>query len=244
MARNMKSIRLFFVLLVSFLILPACDVMQQYAKNVNAPVILTESDVVNGLKEALKVGTNNAVQFLGKTDGFLKNPTYKILFPPEAQKVEAKLRELGFHQLIDNFIVAMNRGAENAVAQATPIFVNAITSMTFEDAKAILRGAENAATEYFKKKTSQQLTALFKPEIKKALDQVGASQLWTEITTTYNKIPFVTPVQTDLAQYVTDKALQALFNEIAINEKKIRTDASARINDILKKVFNPNAIIQ
>ncbi|MCX7697428.1 MAG: DUF4197 domain-containing protein [Bacteroidales bacterium] len=236
--------RILLLSMIILLVFPACDVLQQFTKQTNTPVILTESDIVQGLKEALKVGTNNAISFLGKTDGFLGNSLYKILFPPEVQKVETKLRELGFHQLIDNFIVAMNRGAENAVSKAGPIFVNAILSMTFEDAKNILKGPDNAATEYFRKKTSQQLSQLFKPEIKKALDEVHATKLWEDITTTYNKIPLVTPVQTDLPQYVTDKALQALFNVIAGEEKKIRTDPAARINDILRKVFNPNAIIR
>jgi enolase len=138
----------------------------------------------------------------------------------------------------------MNHGAENAVSKAAPIFLNAITSMTFADAKNILKGADNAATEYFKGKTTTALFGLFKPEIQKALDAVNATKYWSDITSTYNKIPFVTKIETDLAKYVTDKALTALFTQIASEEKKIRTDPLARVNDILKKVFNPNAVIQ
>lgn len=138
----------------------------------------------------------------------------------------------------------MNHAAENAVSKATPIFLDAITSMTITDAVNILRGDKNAATEYFKAKTSTSLVALFKPEINNALNTVNATKYWTDITSTYNKIPFVNPVQTDLSQYVTDKAVSALFTQIASEENKIRTDPAARINDILKRVFDPNAIVQ
>ncbi|MBN2728100.1 MAG: DUF4197 domain-containing protein [Bacteroidales bacterium] len=239
----MKKI-LFAILLMPALVFNSCDTL----KNINLPidgvVSLSESDIVAGLKEALNVGTNNSVSFLGKTDGFLKNPSFKIPFPEEAQKVETKLRELGMHELVDNFIVSINRGAEQAVSKAAPIFVDAITSMTFEDAKNILKGEDNAATNYFKSKTSGALFNLFKPVIQTALDQVNATKYWSDITSTYNKIPFVTKVETDLAKYVTDKAMGALFTKIADEEKKIRTDPAARVSEILKKVFNPNAIIQ
>lgn len=231
-------------MLISALVFNSCDILKGIDIPVERPVILTETDIVAGLKEALNVGTDNAVGSLGKTDGFLQNPLFKIPFPPEAQKVETKLRELGFNELVDNFILSMNRGAEDAVSKAAPIFVNAINSMTFEDAKNILKGDDDAATEYFKSKTSGALFDLFKPVIKTALDNVNATKYWTDITTIYNKIPLVTPVETDLAKYVTDKAMNALFTKIAEEEKKIRTNPAARVSDLLKKVFNPNAIIQ
>lgn len=225
------------------LLTAACDTLSQIQLP-TGPVPLTESEIVSGLKEALNVGTNNAVGFLGKTDGFLKNPLFKIPFPEDAKRAETKLRELGMNELVDNFITTLNHGAENAVSKAGPIFLNAITSMTFADAKNILKGADNAATEYFKSKTTTSLFNLFKPEIQKALDAVNATKYWSDITTTYNKIPFVTKIETDLAKYVTDKALAALFTQIAVEEKKIRTDPVARVSDILKKVFDPNAIVQ
>ncbi|PKP04941.1 MAG: DUF4197 domain-containing protein [Bacteroidetes bacterium HGW-Bacteroidetes-6] len=233
-----------FASIAVLLLFAGCDTISKMNLPTGGAVILSESDIVSGLKEALNVGTNNAVGLLGKADGFLKNPLFKIPFPEDAKRAETKLRELGMNDLVDNFITTMNHGAENAVSKAAPIFLNAITSMTFEDAKNILKGADNAATEYFKAKTTTALFGLFKPEIQKALDAVNATKYWTDITSTYNKIPFVTKIETDLAKYVTDKALSALFTQIASEEKKIRTDPVARVNDILKKVFNPNAVIQ
>ncbi len=238
----MKKI-LFAILLLPSLTFNSCDIL----KDVNLPTntgVLTNADIVSGLKEALKVGTDNAVGFLGKTDGFLKNPLFTIPFPEEANRVKTKLEQLGMHQLVDNFVATMNHGAEQAVSKAAPIFLDAITSMTFQDAKNILKGADDAATQYFKVKTSNALFKLFKPQIKSALDKVNATKYWTDITTTYNKIPLVKPVETDLSKYVTDKAMSALFTKIADEEKKIRTNPAARVTDILKKVFNPNAIIQ
>jgi len=232
------------MMLIPALVFNSCDILKEIDIPVDGPVTLTETDIVAGLKEALNVGTNNAVGFLGKTDGFLKNPLFKIPFPEDVKNVETKLRDLGMDQLVDNFITSMNRGAEQAVSKAAPIFLDAITSMTFEDAKNILKGEDNAATEYFRGKTSGALFNLFKPIIQTALDNVNATKYWTDITTVYNRIPLVTPVETDLAKYVTDKAMGALFTKIADEEKKIRTDPVARVSDILKKVFNPNAIIQ
>lgn len=222
----------------------ACDTLGKLNLPTNIPVVLSEGDVANGLKEALNVGTNNAIGMLGKADGILKNPLYMIPFPQEAIKAKEKLQQLGMETLLDNFVATMNHGAENAVAKAGPIFLNAITAMTITDAINILKGADNAATEYFKSKTTASLTALFKPEITKALDAVNCTKYWSDITGTYNKIPLVTPIETDLSKYVTEKALSALFLQIAAEEKKIRTDPAARINDILKKVFDPNAIVQ
>lgn len=236
-----KNLLLFAAIVILF---AGCDTLSKINIPTGLPVALTESEIVSGLKEALNVGTNNAVGFLGKADGFLKNPLFKIPFPEDAQRAETKLRELGMNEMVDNFITTMNHGAENAVSKAGPIFLNAITSMTFADAKNILKGADNAATEYFKSKTTTSLFSLFKPEIQKALDAVNATKYWSDITSTYNKIPFVTKVETDLSKYVTDKALAALFKQIAVEEKKIRTDPVARVSDILKKVFDPNAIVQ
>ncbi|MFH0892947.1 MAG: DUF4197 domain-containing protein [Bacteroidota bacterium] len=235
--------KIFFFLSATLLLAAGCDTLKQMNLPVNVPTALTTTEIVNGLKEALNTGTNNSISFLGKADGFLNNPLFKVPFPEEAKRAETKLRELGMNKLVDDFITTMNHGAENAVAKAGPIFLNAITSMTFEDAKKILKGADNAATEYFKLKTTTALTGLFKPEIKKALDAVNATKYWTDITTTYNKIPFVTKIDTDLPNFVTGKAMNALFTKIADEEKNIRTNPAARVKDILKKVFDPNAIV-
>lgn len=234
----------FVAFAVAVILFAGCDTLGKLNLPTNVPTVLSETDVANGLKEALNVGTNNAVGLLGKADGFLKSPLYMIPFPQEAIRAKEKLEQLGMGTLIDNFIATMNHGAENAVSKAAPIFLNAITSMTITDAVNILKGADNAATEYFKSKTTASLTSLFKPEISKALDAVNCTKYWTDITSTYNKIPLVTPIETDLSKYVTDKAISALFSQIAVEEKKIRTDPAARINDILKKVFDTNAIVQ
>lgn len=234
----------FFAFFATMILFTSCETIGKINIPTNMPNVLTEADVSNGLKEALKVGVKQSVTMLGQTDGFLNNPLFKIPFPEEAIRAKEKLEQLGMSNLVNNFITTMNHAAENAVSKATPIFLDAITSMTITDAVNILRGDKNAATEYFKAKTSTSLIALFKPEINNALNNVNATKYWTDITSTYNKIPFVNPVQTDLSQYVTDKAVSALFTQIASEENKIRTDPAARINDILKRVFDPNAIVQ
>ena len=235
----MKKLFFSFSLLTFFI--ASCDVLQQQLNN--APII-SETEIVSGLKEALKVGTNNSIAVLGIAGGFNNNSRFKIPFPSEAQRAETKLRELGMNELVDKFIKTMNEGAENAVSKAAPIFVNAITNMTFQEAKTILKGNNDAATQYFKTKTQTQLFELFKPEVKKALDAVNATKYWTDIVGVYNKIPLVNKVDTDLPKYVTNKAIDALFIKMAEEENLIRTDPAKRISEILKKVFNPNAIIQ
>ncbi|MCI5058668.1 MAG: DUF4197 domain-containing protein [Flavobacteriales bacterium] len=198
---------------------------------------LSLTEIVNGLKEALTIGTGNAVGFLNKTDGYFKNPEVKIPFPPDAQRAADKLRELGMGSLVDNFVETLNHGAEDAAAAAKPIFVNAVKEMTFDDARKILSGPDNAATEYFKSKTRTVLFNSFTPKIKTSLDKVQVTKHWTQITSTYNKIPLVNKVETDLTKYATDKALDGLFLMVAKEEKKIRQDPLARVTDLLKKVF-------
>lgn len=232
----MKKINLILISLI--ITLSSCDVLEALIGMADTgPAPLTNSEIVAGLKEALNVGTKNAVGNLSKDGGFLNNPTLKIPFPPEAQKVEQKLRQIGMGKKVDEFIVNMNKGASEAVKQATPIFSDAVRNMSFADAKQILQGPDNAATNYFKDKTSSQLFGLFKPKVQQTLDQVEVTKYWTDIMTIYNKIPLTQKVETDLAKYVTDKAMAGLFIKIAEEEKKIRTDPVARISDILKKVF-------
>jgi hypothetical protein len=230
----MKKIIVFLVIIVlsSCEILETIEVPTQYTQ-----ASLTNTEIVNGLKEALKVGAKNSVSVLSLEDGFSKSPVYKIPFPHEVKLVEDKLRGLGFNKMIDEFVLKMNRGAENAVNKANPIFVDAIMQMTIIDAKNILRGNDNAATEYFRNKTSAKLEMAFKPEVKKTLDQMYVTKHWTNITSTYNKIPFTEDVETDLPLYVTQKTINSLFEKLAKEEKLIRHDPKARVTAILKKVF-------
>jgi len=199
---------------------------------------ITQDEAANGLKEALKNGTGVGTDFLSKTDGFLKNATYKILFPPEAQKVEQTLRSVGLGNMCDKAIESINRGAEMAVAEAKPVFVNAITSMTISDAINIVTGGNGAGTSYLKRTTSDQLKVKFSPIIQQSLDKVGATRYWTDAITAYNKIPTVQKINPDLNAYVTNKAMEALFNQIELEENKIRQDPLKRTSELLKKVFN------
>jgi uncharacterized protein YaaQ len=199
---------------------------------------ITQDEAANGLKEALKNSTGVGTDFLSKTDGFLKNATYKILFPPEAQKVEQTLRSVGLGNMCDKAIESINRGAEMAVAEAKPVFVNSITSMTISDAINIVTGGNGAGTFYLKRTTSDQLKVKFSPIIQQSLDKVGATRYWTDAITAYNKIPTVQKINPDLNAYVTNKAMEALFNQIELEENKIRQDPLKRTSELLKKVFN------
>lgn len=200
-------------------------------------VPLTESEIAEGLKEALKVGSNNASSQLSALDGFNKNSLIRIPFPKDAQIVADKLRQMGFGKKVDEFELTLNRAAEKASKDAASIFVNAITSMTITDAKNILQGSNNAATTYLKGKTSDQLKTAFKPHIEAALNSTYATSKWKELTTLYNKIPMVKPVNTDLVGYTNDKAITGMFTVVEQEETKIRQDPAARVNDLLKKVF-------
>ncbi len=201
---------------------------------------LSEDEVVKGLKEALVKGTNSGTSDAHKLDGYLKNPSIKIPFPPEVKQVESKLRSLGMNKLVDDFIVSLNRGAEQAAEEAKPIFVSAITGMTVKDGFDILRGEDDAATRYLEKTTTAGLTSAFQPVIKKALDATNATKYWAQIITAYNKIPFIKDVNPNLDEYATEKAITGLFFLIAIQEKLIRDDPLARTSELLKKVFGNN----
>jgi len=198
---------------------------------------LSESEIVSGLKQALSVGAKNAATQLSNVDGFNGNNLIRIPFPPEVSQVSTKLRELGFGTKIDEFETTLNRSAEKAAIDAAPIFVNAITQMSIIDAKNILTGNNSAATAYLQSKTTDNLISTFSPTIKSALNSSLATSKWTEITSIYNRIPFITPVETDLVKYTTTKALAGLFVVVAQEEKKIRENPTARVTDVLKKVF-------
>lgn len=202
---------------------------------------ITQGEAASGLKQALEVGVNNGTSFLGKRDGFLKNAAYKILMPQEVREAESKIRGNRVANALagpylDKVITAMNRGSENAMAEAKPIFVNAIKSMSISDAIGIVTGGDGAATNYLKKATSVQLKGKFTPVIKKSLDGVNINEPWTKVTSAYNMV-MGKSVKTDLNDYVTDKAMVALFSQVKIEEDKIRANPIARTTDILKKVF-------
>lgn len=215
----------------------SCDTLKSIENSINTPAPLSETEIVSGLKQALEVGTGNAVGILNKTDGYFGDAFVKILFPAEAQRAADKLRQIGMGKLVDDFVLTLNRAAEKAAAEAKPIFVDAVKQMTFTDARNILQGPDNAATEYFKGKTTPALTSKFSPVISNALNSCNATKYWTDITTTYNKIPLVTKVETDLVKYTTGKALDGLFLKLAGEEKKIRTNPAARVTELLQKVF-------
>ncbi|MBK8555524.1 MAG: DUF4197 domain-containing protein [Lewinellaceae bacterium] len=223
-------------LLLSFLlILPACDTLQGIANTVLTEPSITE--IGQGLKDALSKGAVKGANALAVQDGYFKS-AYKILLPSEAQMVSSRLKVIpGFEQLENNLLEKINRGAETAAKDAAPIFLGAIKQMSIQDATNILLGADNAATAYLQKTTSQQLYTSFKPTIVNALDKVGANELWRKAADAYNKIPLVTKVNNDFSDYVTNEALKGLFAKIAEEEKNIRRNPGARTSDLLKKVF-------
>ncbi len=229
----MKNLFIAFVTLISF---SSCDSLSKIASGVGGG--LTNEEAGGGIKEALSNGLANAVLNLNKTDGFFGSNVYKMLLPPDAVKVENTLRTLGMGKLVDKAILQINRGAEDAVGFAKPIFVNAIKEMTLTDAINIVRGGNNAGTNYFKEKTTAALIAAFSPVIKSSLDKVEATKYYDDIVNTYNKLPTVrTKVNPDLTGFVVGKATDALFDQIAKEENNIRANPVARTTDLLKKVF-------
>ncbi len=199
---------------------------------------LTEADISAGLREALNVGAKNATGKLSAQDGFFGDALIKVLMPPEAKKVENTLREVGFGKQVDDAILSMNRAAEDASTQALDIFVDAIRRMSIQDALSILKGKDDAATQYLKEKTQAALIKAFQPVIKASLDKVGATKYWSTVFTTYNDLPTTfKKVNPDLPAYVTERALNGVFIYIAKEEGKIRKDPMAQVTDLLKKVF-------
>ena len=199
---------------------------------------LTTGDVVAGLKEALVKGAEYSTASASKTDGYLKNLEIKIPFPPEIEKIESTLRNVGLNKPVDDFIMSINRAAEQAANEAKPLFVNAIMSMTIDDAWGILKGDNHAATAYLQRTTSSQLEVKFAPIIDRALNTVNATKYYKDMSTQYNRIPFVTKVETDLTKYVTQRAIDGLFILVAKEEEKIRKDPLARTTELLQRVFS------
>ncbi|MBS1807195.1 MAG: DUF4197 domain-containing protein [Acidobacteria bacterium] len=198
---------------------------------------LSDEKIVLGLKEALQIGTGNAVTGVGRMDGYFKDAIIKILMPKKLQTIEKGLRMVGYGPKVDEFVLSMNRAAEKAAPQAKSIFIGAIKEMTFDDARKILTGGDTAATTFFKEKTTDKLSTAFRPIVSKAMDEVGATKQYKDLIGRYQAIPFAKSQALDIDDYVTGKAIDGLFYYVGEEEKKIRKNPAARVTQILKDVF-------
>lgn len=229
-----------FIFTISFFLLLGCttqQVSQTLGTVLNTDGELTSQEVAQGLKEALTKGISTGADAAARVDGYLGNPQIKIPLPPEIKNVETRLRQVGMGKEVDNFITTLNRGAEKAAVEAKPIFIAAIRSMTIQDAFAILKGDNDAATKYLQKTTSGELREKFKPVIQNALDQVNATKYYGNLVSTYNRIPGVQKINEDLNAYATEKALEGLFYLVAQEEANIRANPAARTTELLRRVF-------
>lgn len=225
-----------FITLLFFSLFLNCAELQQVVNQFPQDTI-SNSDIASGLREALDLGIDKQVSKLTQKDGFYKNDLVKILLPEELQKVDNALRDIGLSNLADEGIKALNRAAEDAVKEATPIFVNAVKDITFDDAKNILLGSDDAATLYLTQKTETELYSKFHPVINNSFSKVGANQIWENLINKYNALPFTNNVNPDLTDYVTTEALDGVYTMIAVEEKQIRNKVSSRTTDLLRKVF-------
>jgi len=228
--------------IMMILLLPALPASAQLDKIFKSLGIVKESGlsdakIGSGLKEALKIGTENTVNLTGKMDGYFLNQAIKILMPEKLQTLEKGLRAVGYGPRVDEFILSMNRAAERAAPFAKQIFWDAIGEMTFDDVRKIWSGHETAATDYFKGKTTDKLTAAFRPVVDKAMNEVGVTRQYKELVGRYESIPFVKKETFDLDHYVVTKALDGLFRVLGEEERKIRTNPAARVTDLLEEVF-------
>lgn len=232
--------KLYMILLSSYLSFVACDpadLSKAIGQVVNEDQQPTKAEIGQGLKEALELGIAAGAERLSVTDGYYKS-LYKILLPDEAKSVVKKLSALpGFENLEEDLVLKINRSAEDAAKSAKPIFVDAIRGMTFQDATNILMGPQDAATTYLHDKTNDQLYAAFKPVIIESLNKNGVLDLWDNTMKSYNKLPFVKKVNPDMADHITNKALDGLFDMVAKEEMAIRKDPVKRVSSLLKKVF-------
>ncbi len=230
-------IRKLFSLLIVFN-LTSCAELQEVVNNLpQQNGNISNADIAAGLRQALNFGIDKQVSKLTQKDGFFKNELVKILLPDELKKVDNGLRDIGLGNLADEGLKVLNRAAEDAVKEATPIFVDAVKGISFEDAKSILLGADNAATNYLTSKTKTALYNKFKPVINSSFAKVGADQIWSNLISKYNNLPFTSDVNPDLTDYVTNEALEGVYTMISIEEKEIRNKVSARTTSLLKKVF-------
>jgi hypothetical protein len=241
----MKSYKLFVLSILFSLIIFESNlgfaqlksIFKGIEKSIGSGSSLTENEIGKGLKEALTVGIQNAIGIVSNLDGYYKNPNIKIPLPGAVKKVESILRTVGYGSKVDAFELSMNRAAEKAAPEAKSIFVAAIKQMTFSDARKIFDGRDNEATLYLKDKTSNRLGEMFKPIVHESMSQVGVTQQYQDLNTKLSSIPFTKSLNFDLDQYVTEGALDGLFYMLAIEERKIREDPTARVSDLLKKVF-------
>lgn len=237
------------LLLASFIVLQSCAQQPQKGGlggflekagqviNNTSGGSLTNDEIIRGLKEALTVGISNGSSQASALDGYFKNNLIKLAFPPDVQRVEARLRQLGLGSEVDKFVLSLNRAAEDAAKKSKPIFVKAITSMSIQDGLSILKGDSTAATKYLQRTTNQELYNQFLPVVDSTLQLNNTTKYYADLVNTYNKIPLVQKVNPDLKQYATQKAIDGLFVLIAQEERKIRKDPVARVSEILKKVF-------
>lgn len=213
----------------------SCDVLKTVATEVLT--IPSTEEAAGGLKDALKQGFGKGVDVLSAKGGFNNNSLIRILLPGDAQKMADKLRSIGMGAQVDKVINTMNEGAESAVLTAKPIFINAVTNMSFSDAMGILTGGKGAATKYLKETTTASLTEAFRPKIQESLDKVGFTANWSTLVNAYNAIPLVSKMNPDLNAYITEKALTALFSKVEEEENLIRENPSLRATDLMKKAF-------
>ncbi len=212
---------------------------QSIVKQVNAgnnP--LSNDEIIEGLREALTVGSNNASKAAAAVDGYYKNPKLYIPFPSEAKKMEQMLRSFGQEKLVNDFLLSLNRAAEDAAKEAAPIFVNAVKGMSIADGLSILNGKDDAATQYLKQNTQALLLDKFKPIVENSLHKVSATKYWEQLVMAYNRMPMVEKMNPNLSEYATQKAIDGIFIVVAEEELQIRKNPAARVSAVLKKVFN------
>ncbi len=228
------------VALTASLVACAPGQFDQIVRELGAPFgtpALTEEQIAAGLKEALRVGTENAVDLTGRVNGYFGNPKIKIPMPPALQRLADTLRAMGLARQVEEFVLSMNRAAEQAAPQATAIFLDAVAAMTFEDARRILEGQGDEATQYFRARTSTRLSGLFRPIVHGSMERVGVTRLYQDLTARYMALPLVRRPDLDLDHYVTVKSLDGLFLMVGEEERRIRTDPAARVTDVLREVF-------
>jgi len=233
----MKNTPLKLTLVFSFFFLSACDELQQVVNQIPNQGPVTEVEIAAALKAALQQGIDQRVDDLAAEGGYFNNPLVRIGLPSELQKVDKTLRDIGLSKLADEGLKVLNRAAEDAVSEAIPVFVNAVSGITFADAKNILLGDELAATTFLEGRTEQELYNKFFPIIKNSFEKVGADVIWEDLITRYNQLPLTRDVDTDLSAYVTGEALNGVYKVIGEEEKEIRSKVSARGTRLLQRVF-------
>ena len=232
------SMRRIFTLLLLVISLSSCEILNQLPTSTTGIGGITEAEAAQGIKEALGQGLTKAVLQLNSNDGFFKDAFYKILLPPDAKKIENTLRSIGLGNQVDKAILQINRGAEDAAGYAKPICIDAIKSMTLNDAIGLVRNGDTSATHFFREKTTEKLMTAFRQVIQASLDKVSATKYYGDLVNTYNNFPTtIKKINPDLTSFVTAKATDALFDLVAKEEKNIRNNFAARTTDLLKKVF-------